>query len=88
MVYFDDLIWDDWNREHVARHNVRPSEVAEAVANAPRLTRARDDTYRIIGQTDAGRFLFVILAPRALDVYFPVTARDATPPERRSLRQR
>ena len=27
----DELVWDDWNEEHIARHGVRPEEVKEAV---------------------------------------------------------
>ncbi len=34
MVWFSELIWDDWNEEHIARHNVESDEVAEAVGNA------------------------------------------------------
>jgi len=49
MVWFSELIWDDWNEEHIARHGVRLSEATEAVRNAPALTGARDDTYRVIG---------------------------------------
>lgn len=88
MVWFSELIWDDWIEEHIARHAVRISEATEAVRNAPALTGARDDTYRIIGQTDAGRYLFVILAPRDHEAYYVVTARDATRGERRNLRRR
>lgn len=63
LVWFSELIWDDWNEEHIARQGVRMPEAMEAVRNAPALTGAREDTYRIIGQTDAERYLFVILAP-------------------------
>lgn len=88
MVWFSELIWDDWNEEHVVRHGVRIAEATEAVRNAPSLTRARDDTYRVIGQTDAGRYLFIIVVPRPLESFYVVTAREATRDERRNMRRR
>jgi len=88
MVWFSELIWDDWNEEHIARHGVRRSEATEAVRSAPSLTRARDGTYRVIGQTNAGRYLFVIVVPQPLEAYYVVTARDATRNERRNIRRR
>ncbi|MCA1669867.1 MAG: BrnT family toxin, partial [Thermomicrobia bacterium] len=87
MVWFSELIWDDWNEEHIARHGVRMSEATEAVRNAPFLTRARDETYRVIGQTDAGRYLFIIVVPQILEAYYVVTARDATRNERCNMRR-
>jgi hypothetical protein len=27
----DHLVWDDWNREHIARHNVTPEEVEQVI---------------------------------------------------------
>ncbi|MDQ2786357.1 MAG: hypothetical protein M3Y58_15295 [Chloroflexota bacterium] len=52
------------------------------------MTRARDDTCRVIGQTDAGRYLFVIVLLQALEAFSIVTARDATRGERRNLPRR
>ncbi len=34
MVWFRDLIFDEWNEEHIARHSVESDEVTEAVRNA------------------------------------------------------
>jgi uncharacterized DUF497 family protein len=88
MVWFSELIWDDWNKDHIARHHVGIAEATEAVRNVPSLTRARDDTYRVIGQTDAGRYLFIIVVPRPLESFYVVTAREATRDERRNMRRR
>lgn len=27
----DELVWDEWNENHIGRHGVRPEEVEEAV---------------------------------------------------------
>ncbi len=31
----DRLDWDDWNRDHIANHAVRPEEADEVVAAEP-----------------------------------------------------
>jgi len=81
------LVWDDWNEEHIAQHNVTPVEVEEVTANRPFTTRGRKDRYRVIGQTDAGRLLTVIVAPRGDGATYVLTARDATREERRAYQR-
>ena len=87
MVWFRDLIFDDWNEEHIARHGVESGEVAEAVRNAAFMRRSRRGTYQLVGQTDSGRSLEVILASRRYGVYYIVTAREATQEEQRRYRR-
>jgi len=82
MLQFD---WDDANRNHVARHEVEPSEVEEAfngdtleldayeLDNEPRLEE--------LGITDSGRILFIVTTIRQLRVRV-VTAFDATRAQR------
>jgi uncharacterized DUF497 family protein len=84
------LVWDDWNEEHVARHGIVPREVrAVCLSNQSLGVRIRRGRYRIIGQTDEGRYLTVYLDVEDLEMasYYVVTARDATPSERRRLRR-
>lgn len=88
MVRILDLAWDERNEEHIARHGVTREEVEDAVRNKPFVTRARDGTYRVIGQTLGGRYLTVIVAPRVDGPFYVVTARDAEPGERRGYRRR
>jgi uncharacterized DUF497 family protein len=85
MIYVQELLWNDWNIEHIARHNVSPHEVEEVCYFNPFVTRARNKTLRSIGQTYSGRFLVIFLAPRGKGSYFVVTAREATEAERRSF---
>ena len=82
------LRWDEWYEEHVAHHRVDPAEVEEVTRNTPHVTRARRGSYRVIGQTDGGRFLTVVVAPRAGGEFYVVTARDADDIERRAYRRR
>ena len=83
--------WDDANEEHIARHGVTPEEAEEvlldrhpaalAVYNAPAERR-----WGIIGATEDGRVLAVIYTRRRGAVRI-VTARDATPAEKRRYRR-
>ena len=86
MLPLQELIWDDWNEEHVARHNVSRGEVEEVCFGHPFVVRIRRSRYRIMGQTEAGRYLAVILDSREGKEFYVVTARDATEPERRRFR--
>ena len=86
-MYVRRLIWDDWNEDHIARHQVDREDV-EVVCRSSRSlgVRMRRGRYRVIGQTGEGRYLAVILdaVPNG-GVYYAVTARNATDPERRRL---
>jgi uncharacterized DUF497 family protein len=84
----DRIVWTEASVDHVARHGVDPMEVEEVAFGVHAVQRAREDTYRLVGQTDAGRYLTVFLAPRDPGVYAVVTARDATIQERRAFHRR
>ena len=60
--------WDESNRNHVAEHGVTPEEAEQAVSNdpfeLPVQYRNREQRFPLIGQTDAGRVLFVVTAWR------------------------
>ena len=82
-----NLIWDAWNISHIARHNVKPEEVEEVCESRYVFTKGRQNTYRVIGQTQGGRYLTVILAPRGHGNFYPVTARDSDKKERRLFKK-
>jgi len=87
MLYVQELLFDDWNEDHVAQHSVIPEEVEEVCLGAPFVSKTRGGRLRVIGQTEAGRYLTIILVPRGGGVYYPITARDATKAERRLYRR-
>ena len=87
MAHVFRLVWDDWNEEHIARHNVTPAEVEEVTTNRPFTTRGQKDRYRLIGQTAAGRLLTVIVAPRGDGAMYVLIAREATRDERRAYQR-
>lgn len=83
MLRIRELLFDEWNEEHIARHGVLPEEVEQVCLSRPFVSKARDLRLRIIGQTAGGRYLTIILAIRSHGIYYPITAREATPAERK-----
>jgi uncharacterized DUF497 family protein len=83
----NEIMWDDWNEGHIARHGVRTDEVEDVVRSPSTYAeRRRNGTYGMLGRTSAGRGLLVILAPRGDGRFYVVTSRDATTAERRRFR--
>jgi uncharacterized DUF497 family protein len=84
----DHLEWDDYRIEHIALHDVEPHEVWELCQDPLHLAhREGRDRYRLYGQTEDGRYLFVILERVEGSVYKPITARDMTAGEKRNHRR-
>jgi len=84
----DDLFdWDDANVEHIRRHRVEPGEAEEALLDprrmaAPAYRWAGESRRAHLGATRRGRVLMVVITRRDTAVRV-VTARDASPRERR-----
>lgn len=80
--------WDDYRVEHIAGHNVEPYEVWEVCQDPLHLARREgQNRYRLYGQTEDGRYLFVVLEKLEGAIYKPITARDMTEGERRGYRR-
>ncbi len=82
MIRIDGLAWDEDAEEHIGRHNVTVQEVEDAVQNIRYAKRSREHLL-LIGQTDEGRYLVVVLDYEGSGYWYPVTARDAQASERR-----
>jgi uncharacterized DUF497 family protein len=82
-IYVRELQWDEWNVAHIALHDVTPDEVEDVCRRSPVTSETYEDRIRAIGPTTGDRMLTVILAPKGLGVYYPVTARPASRKERR-----
>lgn len=88
----DDFIWlDEFVDKLEEKHGVYQDEVEDVFRNRPAIRRVQkgktkgEDLYRALGQTDDGRYLFIIF------VYKPsnnnaliVSARDMSTKERKS----
>ena len=78
MIDISRLIWDEWNVAHIARHNVIPQEVEEACQGTYISYESYDQRFEVIGATQHGRILTLILDPEPEQgVYYVVTAHTA-----------
>jgi uncharacterized DUF497 family protein len=88
----DELVWDEWNEDHIAGHGVRPEEVEEAVFDQASLflrTRRKGVIrYLVLGLTESGRHLFTVLEPIAGSRAYVVTARDMSDGEKRRFKSK
>src|SRR5947208_2329703 len=86
---FREVRESEWSAEHIARHNVKLSEVREAILERPYWsTRGKNDSVLMYGQTYAGRHLLVVVVPEPEGRAFVVTARDMTECEKTMYRSK
>ncbi len=79
-----NLIWNSWNIDHIARHEVTPEEVEEVCFGDHVFQDGKSGRLLVFGPTRKERMLTVVLALTATaGVYHVVTARPASRPERR-----
>jgi uncharacterized DUF497 family protein len=85
-VEFD---WDEANTDHIARHGVRPEEALTDPRRLVLKTRSQrgEERWAALGATEGGRILFALFTRRRGRVRV-ITARDATPGEKRRYRRR
>ncbi len=84
-IVIDRLEWDDWNREHIAKHAVVPEEVEELLGTSPLVRQTYKARYQLLGPTLSGRMLSVIVGavPDGSNVWYVFSARPASRKERR-----
>ena len=83
MVVVTGLIWDEWNKEHIARHNVSVKEVEEVCHSNYQVIESYRKRILILGKTKAERNIAVVLSPEDRDlklygsgIYYVVTAYE------------
>ena len=71
MIVINGLVWDDWNRDHLASHNVTTEEVEEVCHGKYKVIESYRKRIQISGKTKSGRKLTIILSPenRELETY-------------------
>jgi uncharacterized protein len=86
-----EIIWPEESIDHIARHGVTPQEVEEVCFGKPFVRRAKsageNPVYYILGQTEAGRYLFCLVIQFPDGIGYPVTARLMTTKEKRHYRK-
>lgn len=70
------------------KHGVTVAEVDEVCLSAYKPLRLREGLYALLGHTQAGRYLVVVLAPKGGGGWKIVTARAMEPDERRRYRRK
>lgn len=86
-----EFIWPHDRVDHIAKHGVTPEEVAEVCFGKPLVQRAKskgkNPVYYVLGQTEAGRYLFCVVIAFPDGNGYPVTARSMTPKEKTRYRK-
>jgi uncharacterized DUF497 family protein len=87
----DELIWPEERIEHIMEHGITPDEVEEICFGKSLVLRGKSEgknpVYYILGQTNAGRYLFCVIIHFPDGKGYPVTAREMTAKEKRRYRK-
>lgn len=84
MTKITQLVWDEWNKEHIKKHSVTIAEVEESVQRAAAHKIVKNGRRLLIGRAGT-RIISVILSQETEKQYYVVTARDAAKKERRQV---
>ena len=86
-----EFVWPQDRIDHIDRHGVTPEEVEEACFGHALVLRAKSEgenpVYYVLGQTNAGRYLFCVVIRFPDGKGYPITARSMTDQEKRRYRQ-
>jgi uncharacterized DUF497 family protein len=85
-----DFRWNEWNRDHISEHGVRPEEAEFVVRNArpPYPEERGDDKWRVWGKTSSGRLLQVVFVLDPDETIYVIHARRLTDREKKQYRRR
>lgn len=86
-----EFIWNQDRIDHIGRHSVIPEEVEEICFGIALVQRAKSEgdnpVYYVLGQTEAGRYLFCVVIQFPDGRGYPVTSRSMTDKEKQRYRQ-
>ncbi len=94
MEGVEELLWDDHNLDHIARHDARPAEANSVVFGPRPVLVVISNEHRLgrrefYGTTEASRYLVVVTdAPPSTGPAYVVTARPMSERERRAFEKR
>ncbi len=81
MVAVKGLVWDDWNKEHIAKHGISVEEVEEVCQGSHKVVESYKKRLLLLGKTKKGKSVAVVLSPEdrnlepyGNDIYYPITA--------------
>ena len=77
MPYIQELLWDKGNLDHIEDNRVHVHEIEEAIFNAENHSFKKGHKAFIIGKSDGGRFITIVLEDKGRGSWRPVTARTS-----------
>lgn len=84
MLFIRKLIWDRWNTNHIAKHNITPEEVEGICHNSPLIFQGQQKGRLVlIGVTEENRMLSVVLEAKRRGKYYPITAYEPDPSDKK-----
>ncbi len=83
-----EIVWDQASIQHIARHGVDPREVEDVCFGPmPLIMKTKHNRYFVLGQTESGRYLTIILEYIGSHKIKIITARAMSISERRLYRR-
>ena len=83
MLIVKGLIWDDWNRKHIAQHDLTTEEVEEVCHGNYEIIESYHKRILVIGKAKSGKLLAIALSPEDRNskpyekgIYYPITAYE------------
>ena len=82
-IVVTQLLWDDWNVEHIDRHNVTTREVEQSLADPDAVfLRAKQGRIMVLGRAGKRLISTVMNEQAEASIYYVITARDMAKRER------
>lgn len=77
------LIWNEWNRNHIKKHNVTVDEVEEVYKNKKFDLDSYLDRKKLYGLSNNGRMMIIVVSKENNKNVYVFSARDMSRKERR-----
>ncbi len=88
-ITITQLMWDDWNIDHIAWHNVVLEEVELSLSDPQAIfLQAKQGRLMILGLAKKRLITTVLNAQETIGLYYVITARDMSKKERAFYRSR
>lgn len=78
-----NLVWDEWNREHIKKHKISEVEVNQAFKAKEVVLESYKSRLITVGRTKKGRLLTIVLSFEKQKNAYMVSARDSSKKERK-----
>lgn len=83
-IVIKKLIWDEYNLEHIKKHDVEAAEIEHVARNITGHSKGKKGRYLIFGRIGT-RIITIVVRRKEAGIYYPVTARDSAKKERRKV---